>query len=451
MSDHPTPRELRRFVSGDLAGKRLLQVLHHLGRCAECGRRVEPDLAFDPESVDDSQPVEVSPEYDRAVDRAIARALRRSSMVGRERQAAAPVLAAIREGRKVFPRLSERDARRLGGLPMVELLLELSRSHRHSDPGRMIRMADLALMALARLEPGKYGWSFLADVRARAWAELANGYRVWDDLFKAEAYLENAVSWSQQGTGDPLVVARLGDLSASLWSDQRRFPVAIEALAGVHQIYLNLGEPHLAGRALIKKGIFTGYNDQPELAILVLAEGLPLIDEEREPGLTLSALHAMVNFLIDSGNYRKARIVLFKTRHLYHEDGHHLNLVRLSWLEGKINAGLNEFDRAEAALRKARSGFEEVGQTYDAALTALDLAMLWARQGRRAELKALTTELVATFRRHGIAREAIAALLLAHEECDQGWIGNEDLHQRLRSISRLVLELRYRWRGGGRR
>ena len=89
--------------------------------------------------------------------------------------------------------------------------------------------------------------------------------------------------------------------------------------------------------------------------------------------------------------------MLFRTRHLYHQDGSRLNLLHLSWLEGRIYLGFGNFEPAEAAFQKVRSGFETVDKPYDEALASLDLAMLWALQGRREELKALVTEMVTTF------------------------------------------------------
>jgi tetratricopeptide (TPR) repeat protein len=391
----------------------------------------------------DLRTTEVGSDYDEPIDRAVRRALRRAKLLEREREDSKPALAAFRQGRS-FLSLTEKEAGPLRGIAQVESLLELSWSLRHQEPDRMIEYAELALLAARRLEPHRYGWSLVADVRSHVWSELANAYRVSEDLVSAEEALLNAVRWAKRGSGDPLLAARLGDISASLWSDLRRFPLAIEALERVICIYRGLNETHRAARALISLGIFRGYNDEPERAILDLAGGLALIDEAKEPALVLAALHAIAWNLVECGNYRKARIVMFNTRHRYHEEGSRLNLLRLGWLEGRIYSGLGRFEQAEVAFQKTRRGFEAVDKPYDAALASLDLAMVWAQQGRREELKTLVTEMVTTFRRHGIAREAIAALMLARKECDDAWVSGESLHERFKAISLLVLELQYR-------
>jgi hypothetical protein len=78
--------------------------------------------------------------------------------------------------------------------------------------------------------------------------------------------------------------------------------------------------------------------------------------------------------------------------------------------------------RGAAGPRRAgsrrTSGFAEVRQIYPAALVGLDLAALWARQGRNGEIGEIAGELVATFRALGIAREAIAALLVLQRACE---------------------------------
>jgi hypothetical protein len=74
--------------------------------------------------------------------------------------------------------------------------------------------------------------------------------------------------------------------------------------------------------------------------------------------------------------------------------------------------------RAEAAFMDTRSGFAEALQVYPAALAGLDLAALWTRKGLNREIQELASELLATFRALGIAREAIATLLVLQRACD---------------------------------
>ena len=62
-----------------------------------------------------------------------------------------------------------------------------------------------------------------------------------------------------------------------------------------------------------------------------------------------------------------------------------------------------------------REGFLQEGSGYDAAIVSMDLALLYLRQGRPAELKALAKEMLPIFRSQDIHRETVAALVLFQE------------------------------------
>lgn len=128
----------------------------------------------------------------------------------------------------------------------------------------------------------------------------------------------------------------------------------------------------------------------------------------------------MIFCLAELGRFRSARRLLWRCRHLFTESDNELNLVRLRWLEGKIYAGLSDFPRAEQAFQETRAGFAKHEQVYPAAMAGLDLAAVWAQQGRLDEIQALAQEMIATFRALRIAREAIVTLLILQKACING-------------------------------
>ena len=73
--------------------------------------------------------------------------------------------------------------------------------------------------------------------------------------------------------------------------------------------------------------------------------------------------------------------------------------------------GLSQLGRAEALFLAARDGFLAEGIPYETALVSLDLALLYAGQGRTAELKRLAAGMVPIFASRQIHREALAALV----------------------------------------
>jgi hypothetical protein len=382
--------------------------------------------------------------YDRPVARACAAAVRRFRELEWECQAVstgafAAALRRLTESSGSPAAGVPRDAgpRRLRGLLKVELLLAASWDLRYDDPQEMVRLAELALFGAERLEQPRHGRDAVADVRARAWAELANAYRVADDLARAEVAMARAVSWQCRGSGDPWLVARIAVLMAALMTDQRRFAEASELLVKAYGFYRRIGDRHLAGRTLIKRGILAGYANDPRGALVLLVEGLELIDAEQDSQLAIQALHAILWNLVGCGRHRQARIHLWRSRPLLLRHGGRLAQLRLHWLEGQIHAGLGELGRAERELLTTRRGFEAAGSPYNAALASLDLAAVWLQQGKTAQVRQLVEEMIATFRALRIAREAIAALLILREACDR----DEATLDRVRAVTMLLTGL----------
>jgi len=83
---------------------------------------------------------------------------------------------------------------------------------------------------------------------------------------------------------------------------------------------------------------------------------------------------------------------------------------------GKLAAGRAEYALAEQAFLEARDGFIAEGIGYDAAMVAIeDLAPLYLRQGRIAEVKRIAEEMFPIFQAADVHREALAALMYFRE------------------------------------
>jgi len=291
-----------------------------------------------------------------------------------------------------------------------ELLLDRSREQNFLDPILGERLALLAVEVLDHLEPSLYGAEALEDLRARAWAYVANSRRVQADLQGAEEAFSFAFSFLRLGTGDAMERALLLDLKASLLTKQRRFSKALSLLRRSVAIFLELGEKHRAGRVLVKMSTVHSLAGEPEQAIFLLYRALTLIDSAREPRLLLIARHNLIDDLIETGRFMEAQKMLVKARPLYKRFPQPWFQNPRKWVEGKIARGLGQVDRAETLLLEARDGFLLTGAAYDTALVSFDLAALYAEQGRMAELKRLAAEMVPVFSSRQIHREVLAAL-----------------------------------------
>jgi tetratricopeptide (TPR) repeat protein len=305
----------------------------------------------------------------------------------------------------------------LHGLARFQALVETSRALRFEDPQGMLRFAKLARFTADRLLMRDFGRQPVADLRALAWAELANAYRVCNELGRADHAMNRAVYWCQRGSKTGLLLARVADLLADLLGYQRRFAEGRELLGLAYLVHAEMGDRHRAGRVLIKRAHLTLWEGDHRKALALMRQGFDLLDPNQDPRLVIQTLWAMVWLVAELGRFRSARLLLWRGRILFADV---IEPHRLRWLEGMIHAGLVDFSRAELAFHQARAGFAENGQVYPAAMVGLDLAALWARQGRVKDVFALAEEMIVTFRALRIAREAVAALLILKRACQNG-------------------------------
>jgi hypothetical protein len=160
----------------------------------------------------------------------------------------------------------------------------LSQQERYRDASSMEALALAAVAAAMglghrQIDRDRYTAVSKSDFQARSLGELANAYRrnynfelAEETLCQAQEHLERCRS------DDPMTEIRLLDIRASLYLDQRRLTPALDFLDEARKRYLELGETHLAGRALVKKGIASGcalapQDDRTFFSILARSQG----------------------------------------------------------------------------------------------------------------------------------------------------------------------------------
>ncbi len=418
---HIGKEEIGDFLTGRLDVADRKRMLHHLGGCSPC-RRCLREAA---EALLGEEPwMAVEPVAEEQYDGALARSSRFARDLGKrwrkekEKLERALILIDQAPGGLGDESLPWRQVQALHGWPLCEALLRKSYEARFTDPRRMLSLAASAAGVAKHIKAEKYPWpGFVADLRARAFAELGNAYRVNDRFSEADAAFEQAIGFFEEGTGDPLLQARALDLFASLRSAQRRLDDAIVLLDQVYKLYLDAGDAHLAGRALISKGISTNYRGYPREAVGFLQQGAHLLESGRDPQLERSTTLSLVYALADSAEYRQASALLLQSglREAFATEP--LNLLKLRWVEGKIHAGLGRPAKAERAFVDVRREYLRLGQVYDGALVGLELAAVWLPQGKIAQVRELAEEMYATFAELGVQPEAARALYFVREAC----------------------------------
>ena len=436
MSEHLSRETLEGFLRNAIPAHEVkATVAHLLGGCGHCQNDMEPlaTAMFRPDSAPEPRlSLEEDAAYDNAISAAFAVALDRERSFALEQDLAESkvedLLSSLRRGET--PALPESPT-----LALCEALFAESWSLRYTDRAAMLQLANLARLAADRLDVTFYGADRRTDLQARAWAELANAYRVSDDIPQAEAAVTCALELRRQGSGDALLYARIADIAAAVFCSLRRFAEAFRMLDTSQAIYRRHGDAHEAGRVLIMKGLYSGYAGNPEEGIQLLARGLATIDRSRDGKLVFHALHNLLLLRVELGEFEEAHRQLRRMRPLYAGQATWLDLVKLRRIEAQIAAGLGDLDRAAEIFLAARQDLDQAGLGYHAALVSLDLAAVRLRQSRTAEVRELIGELVATFRALGVEREAMAAVLMLKDaqERDQATL---DILQRVGGILR---------------
>jgi tetratricopeptide (TPR) repeat protein len=429
-NDHYSREELWSAYLGFVSADQKLTIRQHLeSGCCSCREEIfemlDELLGEPPEPVAGSDSVtalEVDGEsldaYDVAIARALSGALQKAGFLRKERRKLPEALELLSaKGPQVFGREAPHHLRGPAG---VEALLQKSWEARYDDPLEMVFLAALASSWAQRLDSKRYGSSFVQNLQCHALIELGNAHRVADELDLAQKVLNEAARQIGQSVGDDLLEARLCDVQASLHADRRFFSASCEALDTVHAIHLRHGDRHLAGRALLSKGVYTGYAGKTVEAEDLIRRGLDLVDKERDSALVSSAIYNLLYLLTDRGEFRRARNLLFQNRHFLETLEGAINQLKTRWTEGKIAAGLGDLAKAELILREVSEGFLAEKLGYKAALASLELALVLRRAGREEEVRHVVLEAADVFLRLGVHREAVAAMLVLRKASEQG-------------------------------
>lgn len=303
-----------------------------------------------------------------------------------------------------------RQPERFAGPALSDLLLEEARN---CLPGRPRDAYTTAGLARAVLHHGPTT-AYATELYARALGHQANALRAQGDLRRADELFEVArYLLKSQGDGDRLTRAELDSFEGSLRRAQRRFDEASTLLSRAVIAYALEDQNAAAARNLLALGMVHRELADLERAIETTEQACEIASRlDDHPSLELFARHNLVSMLVEAGRTVEARELLSESAPLYERYADPLSRLRRLWLEGDLCRAEGEFEAAERAYLDARDGFLAQGIGYDAALIALDLALLYAEQLRTTELRRLVEEIVPVFEAQDIHREAATALML---------------------------------------
>jgi tetratricopeptide (TPR) repeat protein len=406
LSDIHITRELLRAVArGELSDRALalIEAQHLQSLCPVCRREVQ--------AWREEQRVEIGYEYAlQALPAMLGR--HASDLVKQSRQAERDLeeLLAIPPEERLG-RIG-RARSRFRGPVLAERLIQESRRRTPADPREGYDLAELARAVVQRSPDHPDAFSLLA----LASAQMANACRAGGDLRSAGDHFQYVrYLVSSQGVTDPLALAQIDHLEGSLRKDQRRFADAEELLTRAAMLFRISGDAVETARVLLILGELYFHQSLLDRAIEMVQTALERLPAQEEPRLYLSGRHNLALYLAEAGRFAQAAGLVAADEDLYRQIPEPWLQLRLSWLLGKIAAGLEEGAEAERLFRETRDGFVRQGNGYDAAMTSLDLALLYLKEGRAADVLPLAEEMAALFEAQEVHREALAAVLLFQE------------------------------------
>jgi tetratricopeptide (TPR) repeat protein len=295
---------------------------------------------------------------------------------------------------------------------LVERCCEAAIEEGSRDLKQSAAWARLAL-AIAKWARGPEGWQ--RRLRGYALAHWANLLKVQGDLPTVDFSLEEAKRLWEAGS-DPaglLDPGRLFDIEGSLRRDQRRFGEAHSCFDQAIPV------SRFPERALINRGFTYEVMGDYEQALATYMEAKPLVERRGDPRLIYMLHFNIAATCCNVGSYGQAAELLGQVRDQIAARGDRIEMIRLKWLEGRIQVGLGSREEALRLLAEARESFEAEEKFYDVTLALLEEGAVLLEENRTQEVKELTRELPKIFASKGVHREALAALQIFQEAVER--------------------------------
>lgn len=280
------------------------------------------------------------------------------------------------------------------------------------EPQKALELAQVALAILPRLVDSPTDIEEEVEVEARTWSYYGNVQRILSDLPEADRAFRLATRILKKFGGKDEIDAELWSFKASLRRDQRRWADALAAVGAASRIYGELEKWSEQGQQLLLSAKIHCDSGKPKDALSDLHRAIPLLATSEEPRLRYVPLGLLMHVLCELGRFDEARERLPEAYARCALHGSPTDLLRLRWCEAKIAAALGPAAPAETAFLEVRQGFIDQAIGYDVALVSLDLAVLYAEQGRSEEIRALAEEMYAIFQSRQVQTEALAAAFL---------------------------------------
>lgn len=183
----------------------------------------------------------------------------------------------------------------------------------------------------------------------------------------------------------------LHQVEAALNIDQKLFRNALQVLEKALASDLS---PECTGRLLLTKAAVLGELGREMRALEALQQAeLCFGPNEKEPSIWLRLRLDQLYFLCHADRFADADALLAEARELAADEGSAAERLELSWLEGRISAGLGKWAEALEILQRVRAEHVAASHLFEDASATLDVAAVLICQGQFSDVEEITREL----------------------------------------------------------
>jgi tetratricopeptide (TPR) repeat protein len=283
----------------------------------------------------------------------------------------------------------------------------LLRARHLSEAEQSLRLADMALEVIDRIEDPAWGADYLWAIRIEA-----RLVRV-EALFK-EGDLDQAISEVQPllAAATPEIGARLrGDvhfLAALIYLQLGESDQAHSLLSTARDLYGVVEAPARLGRALLHLSEL--YRSRGELAraLDATSQAVTLFKGERDPRASFCARHNLALYLCEANRPSEAGRQLELSRAEYASCPHPLAVLSSRWVEARVCEQLGEIETAITLYGEVQTGFVAARLPRHLVNVSLDLVTLLVDHARIAAAKAAVA-VVADQLREGDSDETLGS------------------------------------------
>ncbi|HXU30138.1 MAG TPA: hypothetical protein VN851_06135 [Thermoanaerobaculia bacterium] len=144
-----------------------------------------------------------------------------------------------------------------------------------------------------------------------------------------------------------------------------------------------------------------------------------MVDAERDPRMLLCAHQYLALGRLKAERPAEALAMLHNDRKRWAVGATELDQLRLRWLEAQILARLDRLIEAQEMLIEVQAGFTAARLPYDAALSGLELAMIYSRRGLAGNARRVAERTLPIFRSLDTRPAFVAAVIVFESAVEQ--------------------------------